>query len=389
MSLAKNREDELRIEVARLTTLVDELKGRIDRIDQSSEGGTGGDPRRSRRDLLKVAGAGVAGAAASALLGIRPVAAADGNNLVLGNTDPAVNKTNDAGFPTTLTATASSNPTPLLRVVGPNAAVPANMLLGPIQGFGASLAEGLDGYAPGAAGAGVFGLSDAGYGVIGQTSTGLDLAANGTGRIFQFSLVDANGSPIAGPPSFTPAQPPNLPGGELMRDVDSVLWASRATGTLKAAWKRMNTPRFDSADGSGTPFTPVRIVDTRNATGGQMGPLGPGGTYVWGPMPGSNVIGGANAGKPTGIPSDAIALVGNLTAAAYSTQGYLAIFPTGFAYTPNVSPSSLNFGPPTYAWANSFIVGLGTGANAGKFSIYVFTNGGPLQVIVDIVGYIQ
>src|SRR5207248_1049198 len=82
-------------------------------------------------------------------------------------------------------------------------------------------AEAIDGYAPGGIGVGVLGASDVGYGVLGESGSGFDLSAFGTGRVFQFSITDNLGNVQAGPPSFTPAQPPNFPGGELVRDANS------------------------------------------------------------------------------------------------------------------------------------------------------------------------
>ena len=91
------------------------------------------------------------------------------------------------------------------------------------------------------------------------------------------------------------------------------------------------------------------------------------------------------------IPSDAIAVVGNLTAVGWNVSGWLTIFPAGVAYNPNADPSSMNFSGSSYAWANSFVVGLGTGNTwGGKVAVYVGTLGaGSTHFILDITGYIQ
>jgi hypothetical protein len=230
-------------------------------------------------------------------------------------------------------------------------------------------------------GAGVFGASDTGYGVIGESGSGFDLVAFGTGRVFQYSITDSLGNPLAGPPTFTPGLPANgFVGGELVRDANSVLWASRASGTLGAAWRRINTIRVDAADGSKNAFQPVRIIDTRTGAGVGAPPIGPRPAYsltTWGPFPGTN-----------GIPSDAVGIVGNVTVTGYTGQGFLAVIPAGATYDPNTSPSTMNYST-NWAWANAFTVGFGTGTtgNAGKISVYV--GGIPTHVIVDVVAYIQ
>src|SRR6267143_2049803 len=106
------RKVELEAEVARLSAIVEQLKGRLDGIDRSNGNGHGGEIQpHSRRDFVKLAGAAVAGAAGGVLLGGVPAAAADGANVILGNTSGVV--LNDAGHTTSLTATAATNPNPL------------------------------------------------------------------------------------------------------------------------------------------------------------------------------------------------------------------------------------------------------------------------------------
>jgi hypothetical protein len=380
--MARTKRD-LEGEIVRLSTIVDQLKGRLDGLDAGSSNGHEGDKPSSRRDLLKMAGAAVAGAAGGLLLNGVPAAATDGSNVVLGNTSGAT--MNDAAHTTSLTATTTAGPIPLVEVIGPNAAVPtsnAPKFYAPLQSFAAipsgaaagTLAEGIDGWAPGGAGAGLVGSTDLGYGVIGQSGSGLDVAAYGTGRIFQFSLVDNLGNPIAGPPTFTPSQPPDLPGGEFMRDANSVLWASNATGAGSLGWRRVNTTRVDSADGT-TFFQPVRIIDTRNGTGGVSGMRAANTSTTWGPFNGTN-----------GIPDSAIGIVGNVTVTSYSGNGFLAVYPTGANYNPATSPSNMNY-TTAWAWANAFTVGFGVGANAGKITIY--TGLIATHVIVDVMAYLQ
>jgi hypothetical protein len=208
---------------------------------------------------------------------------------------------------------------------------------------------------------------------------GPDVKLGGTGRLLQAANISGG----IGAPSFTPSSGHNVfhhSYFELVRADDGAIWASRGTGTLKSAWKRVNAVRVDAASGSGAAFKPVRIVDTRNGTGGVTGPIAGGVTTTF-------MVAGGGGGT---IPSDAIAVVGNITATGWNTNGWLTIHPTGVPYNPNADPSTMNFSGTAYAWANSFVVGLGTGASAGKVDVYVGILGsGHSNFIIDITGYIQ
>jgi hypothetical protein len=162
------------------------------------------------------------------------------------------------------------------------------------------------------------------------------------GHVAQASITDSLGNPIAGPPTTQVYQ------FEQARDMNGVLWLSSSTGS----WRRSNTLRVDNTAGTG-PFQPVRIIDTRNGTGGKSGMRSANSSTTWGPFPGTN-----------GIPSDAIGIVGNVTVTSYTGNGFLAVFPAGASYNPASSPSTMNYST-NWAWANAFTVGFGTGANAG------------------------
>src|SRR5712691_4359383 len=116
-------------EVTRLTALVEEMKGRLERL----EGGTPGPPPRpspasggerngsedahSRRDLLKLAGAAAVGAAGAVVLRGMPAAAATSNPMLNGTT-------NDTGLTTNLVATGGSSPSPILQALGQGVTAP-------------------------------------------------------------------------------------------------------------------------------------------------------------------------------------------------------------------------------------------------------------------------
>ena len=93
-------------------------------------------------------------------------------------------------------------------------------------------------------------------------------------------------------------------------------------------------------------------------------------------------IAGQGAGA-SAIPADAIAVVGNLTAVSYTGSGFLALSPAGVT----VGTSSVNFITGQTAIANGFIVGLGTGLNAGNVQVKVA--GHASHFLIDITAYIQ
>src|ERR1700693_5920603 len=123
-----------------------------------------------RRDLLKTAGAAVAGASASglAMQGIN-ASAANGFPMVLG-------AQNDESTTTSLVNTSSPGIDVMFRAVGtgqPNSSIG----IGAIQALGTTGAEGLDATCNGSAGWALYGVADLGLGasrVASSTGTGVD-----------------------------------------------------------------------------------------------------------------------------------------------------------------------------------------------------------------------
>ena len=151
----------------------------------------------------------------------------------------------------------------------------------------------------------------------------------------------------------------------------------------------MNAVRVDAADGSGNAFVAARVLNTINSTGTgtHSGPLLPGEIVDFGPFTNAN-----------GIPTDAVGVIGNLTAvasnstgnpaASFAVAGWLALTPGGVSADPTNPVSNVNYAGPVNAVPNFFVIGFGTGANAGKLRIQ---NGGntKVHVLLDVFGILQ
>ncbi|MGD9794375.1 MAG: serine protease [Acidimicrobiia bacterium] len=114
------------------------------------------------------------------------------------------------------------------------------------------------------------------------------------------------------------------------------------------------------------PVTPVRVLDSRDGTGGVLGAVGPSGTITL-----------RMAGTPT-VPVGASAVVVNLTATGTSEAGFLTAYPAG-GTAPNAS--SVNFARGATS-ANLALVKLGSD---GGMSI--FNSAGTTHVVVDVMGW--
>jgi hypothetical protein len=373
-----DRTSELEEQVVKLTGDIEDMRSRMARLEGGDSGHQNGVTPRSRRGFLRFGAGAVLGALGMAATKVLPASAATGGNFLLGNPNSAGATT---GLTGDTTVTATTGPIPVLKVQTADhagaklaTALGANSFQGPVQALGGDLGagfDGLDAFASGPSSAGVWGLTDAGYGVIGESNTGIGLYARRSGRIRQEGL-SAVGAPSHNPNLF-----------EQARDANGILWIHGPTGTAPSVWRRVNTLRTDTADGLGNAFKPLRLADTRNGTGGVTGPVAGGQTKVF-------TIAGAGTG-PSSIPADAVAVVGNITAVGWNQSGWLTIFPAGTTYNPNADPSSMNFSGSAYAWANGFVAGLGTGATwGGKVAVYVGILGsGSTNFIIDITGYIQ
>jgi hypothetical protein len=388
----------------------------------------GTEPKKTdRRGMLRMAGAAVLGAAGVAALKAVPASAATGGNFILGSG-------NDASSITSLTASAGSpglyvlaGPTGIEGVSGSGGVNEIGVAGGSKSGLGTGVVgqsqSGTGVHGDATTGTGVYGTATTGTGVLGSAPTnglgvrgtaggtgnavrgegvngvggffwapgGYDVqlgypvpgGAVGSGRLAMVGRLDTGGSA----PPINPAFVTTTAGSayfehELIRGNDSSIWASRfaGSGTSQSRWKRINAVRVDTADGLGGSFKPFRVKDTRLPSGSARK-----GANTMTVVPVAGLGTGASA-----IPGDAIAVIGNLTATAYTGSGFLAIMPAGIVegtapgnYNPASDPSSLNFITGQGAIANGFVCGLAGG------SLQVWVGDHSSHFIVDITGYLQ
>ncbi len=116
-----------------------------------------------------------------------------------------------------------------------------------------------------------------------------------------------------------------------------------------------------------TPVSPLRVLDTRNGTGGYDAPVGPGGTI-------SLQVTGAD-----GVPASGVtAVVLNVTATDTTASSYVTVYPDG---TTRPLASNLNF---TAGDTIPNLVTVPVGAD-GKVDFY--NNAGSTDLVADLAGY--
>lgn len=126
-----------------------------------------------------------------------------------------------------------------------------------------------------------------------------------------------------------------------------------------------------------TPVAPKRILESRTIvgnTGGYTTPWGSGTTRV------VDVTGAAN----TPVPTDASAVVLNVTAVTPSVGGFLTVFPADVTTVPTAS--NVNWKPQQII-PNLVTVKLGVGASDVAGKIKIFNAAGTVDVVADVVGY--
>jgi hypothetical protein len=169
------------------------------------------DEPRSRRQLLRLAGAAAAGGAGLVVAGASPAAAASGGALIMGSFN------NDSeGDLTGLNADSTF----------------------------ASLSIGTDG------------MTGSVTALSASSDQYMDLKLNGTGRLGLRASLTGNAQP-----SYDPSL------NDLVKSSTGALWSGK--GDLDEAnptWKRINAVRVDNPNGNGAAFAPFRFYDSRNTS---------------------------------------------------------------------------------------------------------------------------
>jgi hypothetical protein len=403
---------------------LDELR---ELVAESDGAGNGAPVKRTdRRSLLKMAGAAALGAAGMAAVKVMPAAAATGGNMIIGCNNAATTMTSldsTGAIVANLFANGSANTYGVWAggnsgageigvfgqsksgtgtgvqgttdsgtgVIGSASGTGSGVLGTASSGHGvsgtASTGIGTSGAASGtgtgvvgtagAGGIGVNGAGSTGYGGLFTSTTGYDVAAGyaalgasvGSGRLGMIGREDvAANAPNIAPTFFVTSTGHFTFEHEFVRGRDSSIWATRfaTSGTNQSRWKRINAVRVDTSDGTGAPFAPFRVFDTRS------GAIKAAGSTTVVPVAGHGT--GASS-----IPAGAVAVIGNLTATDYTGSGFLSIAPAGVT----VGTSAVNFITGQAAIANGFIVGLSGG------NLQVKVAGHSSHFLVDITGYIE
>jgi YVTN family beta-propeller protein len=114
------------------------------------------------------------------------------------------------------------------------------------------------------------------------------------------------------------------------------------------------------------PLGPVRVLDTRNGTGGYSSPVGPGGTII------------LQVSGIDGVPASGVtAVVLNVTATDTTASSYVTVYPAGVRPT----ASNLNF------TAGETIPNLVVVPVNGDGQVAFYNNAGSVDLVADLAGY--
>jgi hypothetical protein len=241
--------------------------------------------------------------------------------------------------------------------------------------------SGLQGTANGAATAmGVVGQSSSGYGLVGLSTTGVDLAAHGTGRFLQTNTLAHAGPPTASDGSFA--------AGEQIRDAAWALWLCTAGGA-PGTWVpvAVTQPGYLGGGLNLLPI-PIRLLDTR--AGAPVGNDRPGVPIAYHGTLNVPAAGVTYQGQT--IPSGATAVFGLLTAAlapgVNCGDGSSAIAYAAGATRPAAVNVVFNPGDLHGAYTSDFAL-VRTGAS-GDFSLYNQPiNSVAVDYIFDCFGFVM
>jgi hypothetical protein len=211
-------------------------------------------------------------------------------------------------------------------------------------------------------GAGVYGLNDGttgGAGVVGDSTSGPDLAAVGTGQV----LVGAAGV----------SNPPGAGGlGTIARDGDGNLWFAYASGK----WRKLGGP---GTAGSFHPIDPARVYDSRLAAyAPNNGLLARNTNRVLSVKDGRDANGAVVAANV--VPEGATAVAINVTIAGPTGPNFLSVVPGDAA---SFTASTINW-PGGFDCANGAIVKLDA---TRQLKAFCGDQSGSTHFIIDVTGY--
>jgi hypothetical protein len=350
-----NRTEELEDQVRRLTSTVDEMKARMMNLESAEPEAKNGTKSSSRRGFLRLGAAAALGSMGWAAAKALPAAAANAGNFILG-------QANLAESPTTIQGDIVGPTGPPVQVLAAEDSTfsQANLtaaggFTGTLQGLGYANAgatnppvEGVDGWAQGTRAFGVYGLTDSGTGVVGESATGIGLYARRTGRIRQDGLTSA-GKPVWAPNDF-----------EFVRDSAGVPYVSVAAGV----WKQLATTDM----GFHIFPNPRRVYD------GWVQPQAPG---TYGPVDATQQV--STSGFPGGISGVPAGAQAAWCAVMSYSAGVMTIYPDGTSDTLIGNWASTNSGVLNMLY---MMVPLSA---AGKFWLHSYFTG---LKFFDVWGYL-
>jgi len=317
------------------------LRAELEQLRDEQEG-----RRATRRNMLRLAGAAVAGGAVAAMTNGGSASAIVANPILMGvNNDASISGT----------GLTSSNPSGTMKM--------ANTTTSGYAVQGAAVGNGI----------GVLGLVDSpmtfAYGVHGYVNGPLGFPLVGEGGSAQLLLKPFNGGvPTSG----------HHQAGEFVATPNALYYCVAGNMADVGTWR---TIADYNAAGSFFPISPARVYDSRKANPGPQAALASGSSRTISVAdqydPGTAALVQANV-----VPSGATAIAYNLTVVnTVGAGGYLAVNEGGNAV---VAASSINWSGPGLTLANGSVVKLN-----GNRQITVICGGASTSTnfIVDVVGY--
>lgn len=150
----------------------------------------------------------------------------------------------------------------------------------------------------------------------------------------------------------------------MRRVLPAVVSALLTAGVLLAGPPAIGAQPADPAASTYTSVSPVRVLDTRDGTGGLVGPLGPASTVT--------------LDLSTKVPATATAVVLNVTGVTPSANTFVTVFPSGIT---RPATSNLNLPPGDI---RPIQVTVTLGANR---SVSFYNNAGNIHLVADLAGY--